>query len=330
MKVRIIGAGALGMLFAASLARSGAVHIELVTHSREQSERVSAEGLRLLTKSSESGQQDIRVRPFVIAEEELISSPDSLPAPDWIFLMVKQTAVTERLARTIADQMKPETRLLCFQNGIGHTDILAQCIPENRLWLAVTTEGALRHHSVCVEHTGSGETWIGPLINDASQDRHLEKNLQKMFQDAGFSVSLSNKITSKVWNKLLMNSVINPLTAILQVPNGMLLQLPAAQGLMRALYEEGLELAARLEIELAEDLWEQLLKVCERTAANQSSMLQDIRARRLTELDSITGGLLAQAKQAGLTLPTHHTVYQLVRSIEQQWGKNIGKAGDPL
>ncbi|WP_036745750.1 ketopantoate reductase family protein [Paenibacillus sp. UNC451MF] len=322
MKVRVIGAGALGMLIAASLAEAG-IQIELVTRSREQADTLSEEGLLLLKKKSDASQQEVIVRPIVMSEDKLELTTGVQAAPDVILLMVKQTAVTEELADKIAAQMKPETRLICFQNGIGHTDILSRSIPAEQIWLAVTTEGAFRHHSRCVEHTGRGLTWLGPLSmpNDQKNEDDLEKKLQKMFQDAGFNVSLSNKITSKVWNKLLINSVINPLTAILQIPNGKLTQLPATMPLMRALFEEGVQLAGKLGIELADDLWEQLLTVCERTAANQSSMLQDIRACRLTELDSITGGLLAKAQQAGMGLPAHRTVYQLVRSIEQQWGK---------
>ncbi|WP_282941511.1 2-dehydropantoate 2-reductase [Paenibacillus sp. RC67] len=324
MKVRVIGAGALGMLIAAALAEAG-VQIELVTRSREQAEKLSAEGLQLVKMKKKAGmdQHKITVRPSITTAEDLESNPDQQAAPDWILLMVKQTAVTDKLAQSIAAQMKPETRLICFQNGIGHTETLSRFIPIDQIWIAVTTEGALRHHSHGVEHTGSGITWLGPMnmANDEKKLNLLEKKLQNMFQDAGFSVSLSNKITSKVWNKLLINSVINPLTAILQIPNGMLTQLPAITPLMRALFEEGVRLANKLGIELADDLWEQLLTVCERTAANQSSMLQDVRACRLTELDSITGGLLAKAQQAGIELPSHRTVYQLVRSIEQQWKK---------
>jgi 2-dehydropantoate 2-reductase len=113
--------------------------------------------------------------------------------------------------------------------------------------------------------------------------------------------------------------VINPLTAILQVTNGVLPELPAALTLMRTLYEEAKELADKLNITLAPDLWEQLLAVSRLTAHNRSSMLQDVQSRRRTELDSITGGLLAKAREAGVRLPAHETVYALVRSIEQQW-----------
>lgn len=321
MKVRVIGAGALGMLLAASIRAAGG-DVELVTRSRGQAERLKRDGL-LLTRNAEGGtRESITVRPAILSSDELMSSRH---APDAILLAVKQTAVTDELAQSVAAQLRPSSGLVCFQNGIGHTDLLSARIRPEQIWLAVTTEGALKHTPAKVEHTGSGITWLGPMVstNTAPTGANWEKKLQIVLSNAGFSVSLSNQMTSKVWNKLLINAVINPLTAILQTTNGMLPELPASRELMRRLFDEAAALADALGIGLADDLWEQLLAVCRRTANNQSSMLQDVRAQRTTELDAITGGLLTKARRTGIQLPTHETVYRLVQSIEQQWTKNI-------
>ncbi|MCS7463428.1 2-dehydropantoate 2-reductase [Paenibacillus doosanensis] len=320
MRVRVVGAGALGMLLAASLSVRG-TNVELVARSGEQAARLESEGL-LLTDRDDAGEPlSVTARPRIFAADELASGGAAKHGPpDVVLLTVKQTAVTDDLARELADQLKPDSRLVCFQNGIGHTDVLSRHISAGQILIAVTTEGALRHSQRHVEHTGRGSTWLGSLEEgEATGSAAMQKKLQNLFQDAGFAVSLSNQINSKVWNKLMINAVINPLTAILQIPNGMLLKLPAAMPLMRGLYEEGAGLAKQLGIGLADDLWDQLLDVCRLTAANSSSMLQDIRARRRTELDAITGGLLAQARRIGMELPTHAAVYQLVRAIEQQW-----------
>jgi len=321
MKVRVIGAGALGMLLAASIRAAGG-DVELVTRSRGQAERLKRDGLLLKRNAEDGTRESITVRPAILSSDELMSSRH---APDAILLAVKQTAVTDELAQSVAAQLRPSSGLVCFQNGIGHTDLLSARIRPEQIWLAVTTEGALKHTPAQVEHTGSGITWLGPMVstNTAPTGANWEKKLQIVLSNAGFSVSLSNQMTSKVWNKLLINAVINPLTAILQTTNGMLPELPASRELMRRLFDEAAALADALGIGLADDLWEQLLAVCRRTANNQSSMLQDVRAQRTTELDAITGGLLTKARQTGIQLPTHETVYRLVRSIEQQWTKNI-------
>ncbi|MFE5319889.1 ketopantoate reductase family protein [Paenibacillus sp. NPDC056579] len=322
MKVRVIGAGALGLLVSASLASAGA-DVELVTRTREQAEQLEMDGLLLTRAAPEGGRESVKVHPPVASWDEWIAQPCTQSATEIIALTVKQSAVTDELAKVLAERLGPSAHLVCFQNGIGHTDILSARISPSQIMLAVTTEGALKHSPTEVEHTGRGITWLGGMIpaGNRHDDEKMLKKLQNVLQNAGFGVSLSNQMTSKVWNKLLINAVINPLTAILQIANGKLLELPASRELMRLLYDEGVTLADKLNIELAEDLWEQLETVCRRTAANQSSMLQDVRAERLTELDAITGGLLAKAHQTGIQLPTHETVYRLVRSIEQQWTK---------
>ncbi len=211
----------------------------------------------------------------------------------------------------------PHSWVICLQNGIGHVETLEKFIPANRILLAVTTEAALKHSETEAEHTGRGRTWIGsasPHYNEGAED--AQKKWVKLLEVAGFEAFLSKNITSRIWHKLLVNSIINPLTAILQVTNGELPGLPQAQQLMRALFDEGTALAAALHIELEPDLWEQLLEVCRRTSANRSSMLQDVLAGRPTELDAINGGLLKKAEAIGLSMPTHLAVYRLVKALE--------------
>ncbi|WP_165972154.1 ketopantoate reductase family protein [Paenibacillus piri] len=332
MKLRVIGAGAMGMLLTAKLAISGA-EAELVTRTSEQALLIREQGLRMNAYAApgnfadESGrvaEADIHVYPAALSFDEAaaaasVANPAELP--DVVLLMVKQTAITDDMLAVLSRQLKPSARLVCFQNGIGHMERLRRHIPAARLLTAVTTEGARRLSPRHVAHTGVGITWLGAeeAIHTTENDQALVKKIQNMLSHAGFSTSVSNDITSKVWNKLMINAVINPLTAVLQVPNGLLLELPAAKALMRSLYEEGRMLAERLGIELAPDLWEQLENVCRLTSGNHSSMLQDVQARRPTEAGAITGGLLHKARETGVPMPVHETMEQLIRSIEQQW-----------
>jgi 2-dehydropantoate 2-reductase len=314
VKVRVIGAGALGMMVAARLFRSG-VKVELVSRTMKQAEEIRAQGLLLKGKEMTGEAIDAVVQVPVCAFEEMVAANF-----DWILLMVKQTSITDEWAGALGKQLSPSSRIVCYQNGIGHIGILGRHIPIEQLWVAVTTEGALKHSARYVEHTGSGTTWLGSVqaSDIPKSDQDAGRILQKLLSRAGFSTILSNNINSKIWNKLLMNAVINPLTAILQVRNGRLPRAPAALPLMRTLFEEGKMLAERLGIELDADLWEQLLMVCERTADNNSSMLQDVLAGRNTEIEAITGGLLSEAQQAGVQIPTHSALYAIIRSIEQQ------------
>jgi 2-dehydropantoate 2-reductase len=316
------------MLLASKLTGSGS-RVELVTRTEEQARVIREQGLFLTEGAVSTGRNEelaaYRVEPEVFDFGKAAASSQKGGAgadlPDLVLLTVKQTSITEAMAAAVRDQLKPGSRLVCFQNGVGHIELLRRYIPEDKLLIAVTTEGALKHSPCHVEHTGLGVTWLGApkTDTDGGNNEALVKKIQKLLQDAGFSVFLSNNITSKVWNKLLINAAINPITAIMQIRNGMLLELPAAMTLMRTLFEEGARVADKLNIELAEDLWEQLLEVCRRTANNRSSMLQDVLSRRPTEIDAITGGLLASAREAGIEIKTHNTMYLLLRAIEQQW-----------
>ncbi|MBP1156292.1 2-dehydropantoate 2-reductase [Paenibacillus sp. PvR098] len=325
-RITVIGAGALGMLFTVKLAEA-VPDMELVVRRPSQKQLLMSAGVSLTEAGSwldrkEKAARTSTVYPkVVLMNEERLIQDDSLAEREntthWIVLAVKQSAFTKDLAEAVRRRMGPHSWVVCLQNGIGHVEAISSIIPEERIVLAVTTEGALRRSETEAAHTGRGVTWIGGAgSTDDEVAAAAQKKWVELLEVAGFQAFLSKNITSRVWHKLLINAVINPLTAILQVTNGELPGLPQAQQLMRALFDEGTALAAALRIELDPDLWEQLLEVCRRTSANRSSMLQDVLAGRPTEIDAINGGLLKKAESVGLFMPAHQAVYQLMKALE--------------
>jgi 2-dehydropantoate 2-reductase len=313
MRIRIVGAGALGLLFANQLTHTAA-HIELITRTHNQSNVLNRKGLVSLDENKE------RVVSIQTYSNSSSSDSNHFREPvDWLFLMVKQKDITELLLKQLLELSTPETRVVCFQNGIGHIELLMKAFSPKRLYAAVTTEGALKLSDNSVKHTGKGITWLGRVeetANDSMQWDESEKMLQSLLIEAGFEIYLSKKIISRIWNKLLINAVINPLTAVFQLNNGALLQSVYLKELMKALLEEGSIVAKHAQIEIADDLWKQLLQVCERTAENQSSMMKDITEGRITEIDWINGALINFANPYKLALPTHQTVYRMVKYLE--------------
>ncbi|MCP3771969.1 2-dehydropantoate 2-reductase [Paenibacillus sp. MZ04-78.2] len=317
----VIGAGALGTLFAVRLSEAGH-EVEVVVRRAERKAEIEAAGLRLIDAVSRSEEQSARAvitafpRVRLWGEEEAFGENNGRE-PHFILLAVKQSAITGELGLELGRRMGSSAWVVCLQNGIGHLETLAAHVPAERLLSAVTTEGAMISTAGEAVYTGCGMTWVGAAGKERTEVSEIaQKNLVFWLQLAGFSASMSKNISSRIWQKLLINAVINPLTALLRVPNGELLNLPGAGELMRALYEEGVTLARALDIRLEPDLWEQLLEVCRRTANNRSSMLQDVMAGRLTEIDAITGGLLRVADRSGIALPTHLTVYRLIKATE--------------
>lgn len=313
MRVCMIGAGSLGLLFAGKCSRTQG-EIQLVTHSYKQSELLSHHGLQLL----EGNQRHISHLKYVSFDENDTGKQKRKVDLniDWVFLFVKQQHINQALIQYLQDWTDRGIPILCFQNGIGHIEKLSQYIPENLIFTAVTTEAAFKESPYQVKHTGEGETWIGHEDPNYSLSRIQENNLVNYLKNAGITVNSSKNIKSIVWKKLLINAVINPLTAILKVRNGELIASPHWKQLMRTLYEEGRNVAISLRIDLSDQLWEELVKVCEATAMNTSSMLRDTLEDKATEVDWINGAIIRIAEQRQLTVPTHQAIYRIIKGIE--------------
>lgn len=319
MNMVVIGAGSLGLLLSAKLAPL-CNHLELVTNTQKQAETLRTEGIGLLNHT---------LRPsssLSISSYESNNEYKSNESVDYVILAVKQSALNEQFIHYVSTRLGESGKLVCFQNGIGHIEQLEAKIGLNRIFVAITTEGAKRNSAHSVVHTGQGITYIGSptelLTEDCSSDQVKQssgtdiKDLCELLKKAGFCAEASNQVLIKVWNKLVINCVINPLTAILRIYNGQLLESEYTIRLMRDLYNEALKVAEAESIALSEDLWNQLLEVCERTAGNQSSMLQDRIAGRVTEIDWINGALLKIGDQHHIDLPVNRTVYHIVKTME--------------
>lgn len=327
-RIIVVGGGAIGLLLSAAFVRSGR-RVELLVRSEAQRNELLARGLHWRSGEGadivNAGAFDSRLLVHTAASradgERAAAAEDD--EPPFVVLAVKQTSINGQLAALTKALCGPSGRLICLQNGIGHVETLAAHMPIDRIWLCVTTEGALKHSPWEVEHTGKGTTWFGSALALAEETfRQDEERAQKSWLDcltqAGFAAFVSKDMTSRVWRKLMVSAVINPLTAVLRVRNGELLEQPDGRRLMALLYEEAAELAARAGHPLPPDGFEQVLDVCRRTAGNRSSMLQDVLAGRETEIEAISGGLLRQAEKQQVPMPTTEALYRIIKVIQQR------------
>jgi 2-dehydropantoate 2-reductase len=313
VRIAVMGAGSIGLLLAAKLT-AVTERIEVITRTEAQAEQIRKNGISIEGESTTPGNKF-----KVFSYENTATNPRVDTAPQFLLLAVKQSAISEELVDFIMQRISPHTTVVCYQNGIGHEDKLLNHLEKGRLLLAVTTEGARKLGPAQVAHTGRGVTDLGFTYRIVAETYPAsQKKVAEMLGKAGFAVSLSKNMNTKIWSKLIINSIINPLTAILQVRNGELLRSSASLALMSALYKEGIAVAQGEKVELPDNLWETVLKVCESTADNQSSMLQDIVHHRITELESINGSLLRIAKKMELELPVNQTIYQMVRALENK------------
>jgi 2-dehydropantoate 2-reductase len=313
MHIAVMGAGSIGLLLAAKLSAATET-LEIITRTEEQAAAIRREGISVDEESA------IPADKFeVISYETKFAKRQARSDLDFFVLAVKQSAINNELLAFILRYITPHTTIICFQNGMGHVDKLLTHLDKERILLAITTEGARKIGLFQVIHTGSGITDLGYSCQDVGEKA---ANAQKIFANvmmrAGFEVSLSKNMGTKVWSKLIINTVINPLTAVLKVRNGELLRSPSCEALMLALFKEGIAAARANQVDIPDNLWETILQVCKLTANNQSSMLQDILHHRSTEIDSINGALLRIAEQHKLELPVNQAVFHMVKALENK------------
>ncbi|MFC5467150.1 ketopantoate reductase family protein [Cohnella suwonensis] len=303
----VAGAGSMGLLLAAKLNASG-IACELWTRTEEQAEALVRDGISL---QDETGEELSRVAVRAMPLEEAATARSD--GPKVVFLAVKQTALKPPLLALLARAVPTDGTIVALQNGFGHLEALKEALPETEVVPAVTTEGALRKSGTTVSHTGKGEFRVG--LADES-DRRSSDRVEAMLKQAGFTAFVSNEWEEALLRKLLANAVINPLTAIWGARNGQLLESERKKAVMKALFREtyGI-LRGRKEIGEEDELWRSVMRVCEKTAANRSSMLQDVLAGRETEIDYINGAVCRMAEEQGLPSPWNETLTALVKAI---------------
>lgn len=305
MRIVIIGPGALGCLFAARLALAGGHDIRLLDHDPQRAALLNEQGL--LFEEDGAARHllvPIFVDPVVIAEADLL------------LLCVKSYGVNAALAGLRA-HWPPGALLLAFQNGIAHLEPLA-ALPSSCRWgLGVTTEGANLRAPGRVRHGGHGVTRLG-FVDSRSEDvrQHLAA-VAAAFNAAGLVTELVPDIRDRLWLKLLVNVGINALSALHDCPNGMLLEIPEARERLVAAVAEAAAVARAQGVIIPPDPVALTFQVCRDTAANLSSMLQDVRKRRPTEIAAINGAIVAIGERLGLATPVNRELTLAIRALEQ-------------
>jgi len=321
MMIDVVGGGSIGLLMSARLAKVG-YQVNLWTRTREQAEQINKHGLRLLSRDGAVASEALFAAAGCLSDVQ--PNQGIFEHERSIFLCVKQTQLTDELVQSLQHLVHcrngSQVSVIAMQNGFGHLQWLAKALPDCQIYAAITTEGARKIDYHTVQHTGLGEVWMSEYAEYTSQLREYSRDSQillvNMLQKAGISAYLSNDMYNRMLQKLLINAVINPLTAIYDVPNGELLSGGNRVALMKSLYEETNTILKRSGMKLEnKDGWEMVVQVCKLTASNISSMLSDVRAGRTTEITAINGAVMELARSAGLEAPVNAAVSVLVQSL---------------
>lgn len=282
MTWHILGAGSLGTLWATRLARAGYPVTLLLRNAQRLADYQAAGGLTLV----EAGHSQRYALP---AQGLDASQPISR-----LLLACKAYDALPAI-QALAPRLVADAELILLQNGLGSQDAVAAQVPQARCIRASSTEGAYRDGDFRVVFAGLGQTWLG------DPDNPTPPSWLNELAGAGIPHQWTQDIQARLWRKLALNCAINPLTVLLDCRNGEL----AEHGVeVEALCAE-LDILLRAEghPEAAAGLHEEVLKVIQATAANYSSMHQDVARGRRTEIAYLLGYACAAAQRQGVSLP---------------------------
>lgn len=303
MQIAILGGGALGLMWSARLLQAGMKPI-IIVRTAEQKQLLLSQGL-IYTEGGSS----LVLHPIVYSIDEFEGQ-----LPQWTLMTVKQTQI-DSLLPFIRQKLPRSGTLICLQNGMGQHEKLTQALSIEQILLASTSDGALRHAGNHVERTGYGRTYIGQV--GAEQQSNEVKEFITWIERSGFDLHWDSQILARLWRKCIINCTINPLTALLEIQNGQLLQSSHALRMMRYIYDEACLVAKSQSFQFFEDLWQEIEAVCRNTSRNRSSMLQDLLAKRATEIDTINGYIVRAGEQSRIPTPYNHMMVQLIHTKEE-------------
>ncbi len=307
----MIGTGAMGSLFASRLSSNAAVTI--VGSWKKQLSAIEETGLVLTDMKGNKTNHTLAVGEY-----------DSVEGPFQYAIILVKGWQTVRAAETARKILAIDGLAVTFQNGLGHYEVLADLVGVSHSAIGVTSDGAMIASPGRIQHTGIGVTHIG--TTPATEERLVK--MAGLLRRSGFETQLTTDLDGLVWGKLAINSGINPLTALLQVPNGFLSADEVARSMMCRAAEETAALAKVQGIRLPYvNASERINDVAKATAANRSSMAQDIARGAPTEIESINGMVVQIAAEYGLEVKVNRALYQLIKYqiATGDWRSEIGK-----
>ena len=312
----VLGAGSLGCLFAAYLQRAGSA-LELIVRDEAALQQLRANGGITLTRNEKPRDG----KPYADEHATIAvtaTTPNSVQAPITQLLICTKAQQTLAAVDAIKSKLAPDVLIVLLQNGMGVRELLQSALlqherPHAIMLNALSTEGAFRSARFHVTHAGYGETVIGSI---EPQQQAFAKHAVQALQ-CELPIAFAPDIERRLWLKLGVNSVINPLTAIHRCRNGELLKLDNIESSVAKLCDELAQVARAERIDLsAAQLRDEVYRVMRATAENRSSMLQDIEAGRDTEIDFINGFVVQRGHHHGISCVQHEGLLAAVRTLE--------------
>jgi 2-dehydropantoate 2-reductase len=304
-KIGIVGAGAMGSLYGGMLSQISGCSIFLIDPWEAHVKAIGQNGLTI---------ERIGAPEMVCTNLNAVTDADKVGVCDLAIIFVKST-LTGTAIRSNRAIFGDETVVLTLQNGLGNIEQIESNLGARNIIAGTTAQGATLLEPGRIRHAGTGKTIIGEL------DGHLSERLaalKSLLDSAGADTDLSENVIGLIWDKLLVNVGINALTAITRQKNGRLPEFEEIDRILESAVLEGMAVARKKGIQLGyEDAVAHARAVCAATAANKSSMLQDILNGRQTEIEAINGAILKEGAALGVETPVNAVLYGLIKFFER-------------
>jgi 2-dehydropantoate 2-reductase len=295
MKIAVMGAGAVGCYYGGMLARAG--HDVVLIGRPQHVEAFERQGLRLETQSFD---EYIRVPAS--------TEGSAVQGTQLVLFCVKSTD-TESGAAAIKPHLAPDTLVLSLQNGVENVDRLRALLPQ-QVVAAVVYVGTEMAGPGHVRHHGRGELVIEP--SKASED------VARALIAAGVPTVISDNVRGALWEKLILNCVYNALSAITQLPYGLLVKGEGMTVVMRDLIDECLAVAKADGVAIPGDVDVAVRKIAETVPRQYSSTAQDLARGKRSEIDHLNGLILRRGEALGVATPANRLLHAIVKLIESK------------
>jgi 2-dehydropantoate 2-reductase len=297
--VVVAGAGTIGSLLAAFLGR--VADVSVLVRREEHAAALNRDGLRV------TGRADFTSRVTAATD------PADLPVPELVIVASKGNDL-----ESVADRLRGEfdgATVMTIQNGLGAEEVLA-ARGGWPLLSSVTFMSGTRHSDAHVEYILDTATWIGPYRDTTPADA---RRVAELIATSGLKAEAFDDLRPAQWSKLIFNATVNGVAALTGLPHDHHFAEQPLGPFVQALVEEGKAAAHAAGVQLWEDPWEMNLLATQRGFKHSPSMLEDVRARRPTEVELINGSLVREAQRLGIPVPLHETVYALVKGKEASY-----------
>jgi 2-dehydropantoate 2-reductase len=303
-KVLVVGCGAIGSLFAAHLAKGGEVEVFAFDASQAHIDAINRDGLRL------SGAADLHVKLAKVSTD-----PAELPVCDYGVVATKAIHTASAI-KAAARCFDGKSAVCSVQNGVGNEELIAEHVKHV---IRGTTFPA--GHVKAPGHVGfdiKGDTWIGPFEPTGTSMDRVEELAGYMTRGGMNTIALADARGAQ-WTKLIFNAATNPVGALTRLHHGAATRFGATGELFEALIQEGEAVARAMGIELHGNPRELVAKGANAPGKHNASMLQDVLASRITEVDFMNGAIVRWGEKYDVPTPLNRAMWSLIKGLEHGW-----------